>query len=275
MVKRRVALIAIDVDGTLLTPNNRVTEASIVAAQQACDQGLAIVLISGRPPFGVLPAARQLGLDGVLVAYNGAHIIDVANDEVLLNRTLSAGDACRAVEIIRRHGLYTGYYAGMNWLVEKVCDEMRLEQNALGRAPEVVSDLITAAPSRPNKLIVIEMEDGERLERGYRALRAALPGLNIHYSSPDSFEIVDGNASKADALAFLARRMGIEPEMVMAIGDSHNDVSMLSFAGLAVAMGNAPPGVKEAADWVVASNTEDGVAEAIQRLLRARSSEET
>jgi Cof subfamily protein (haloacid dehalogenase superfamily) len=275
VAERRIALIAVDVDGTLLTPDNRVTEASIAAAQQACDQGLAIVLISGRPPFGVLPAARRLGLSGVLIAYNGAYIIDCVNDEVLLNRTLSAENARRAVKIIRQHGLYTGYYAGMNWLVEKVCDEMRFEQNALGCAPKVVSDLITEAPSRPNKLIVIEKEVGERLERGYRALRAALPDVNIHYSSPDSFEVVDGNTSKADALAFLARRMGIEPEMVMAIGDSHNDLSMLSFAGLAVAMGNAPPEVKEAADWVVMSNTEDGVAEAIQRLLQARSPEET
>lgn len=261
-----IRLIAIDLDGTLLNSSNMVSEANIQAVRRARERGLEVVLISARSPMGMSGALDSLGLAGPVVAYNGACIVDTRTQTVLLDRPMTIEDSRAAVHIVREHGLYTGYYAGMRWLVEKECDEMRLEQRSMKQRPDVV-DLTGNDVPPANKLIVISIRNRAHLEACYEQMRARLPHLNIHFSGPVSFEVCHTAATKGAALAFLAERAGLLPQAIMAIGDNYNDVDMLSFAGLGVAVGNAPADVQAVADWVVDPHDQNGVAQAITRLL--------
>jgi Cof subfamily protein (haloacid dehalogenase superfamily) len=266
-MNHKTKLLAIDLDGTLLAPDKSLSAANIEAVRQAGESGVRVVLVSARPPFGILPIAERLELDGAVIAYNGAFGLRGPGDQVFLNQPLSRRDARRLVPIIRRHDLYTGYYAAMEWFVEKVCREMEFEAASLERRPEVVEDLTDPSLPRPHKLIVIELDEPQALTPCYSEIRATLPHLNAHFSDEYALEISDQRATKGAALALLTNDMGLEPGQVAAIGDGENDLSMLQFAGVGVAVANAPPSVLEAADFVVASNQDSGVAEAIHRLL--------
>jgi Cof subfamily protein (haloacid dehalogenase superfamily) len=193
-------------------------------------------------------------------------VVGSKSDEVLLDRPMTTDDAQNAIRIIRGYGLYTGYYVAMQWFVEKECEEMHWERRALKYEP-LVTDLAQLTDLDPHKLIVADLNDPKRLEAGYHAFRLTLPHLSVHYSGHVSFEVCDRRATKSSALAFLAKNMSISPRAILAIGDNFNDIDMFNFAGRSVAMGNAPPKVQASADQVVASNDQDGVAQAINQLL--------
>lgn len=265
--ERRFKLVAVDVDGTILASGGRVSEVNARAVAEAMAMGVQVVLVSGRPPYGMDYASERLGLRGYQIACNGALALDVRSGEVFYDRPLPDGDAAQAVMLAREHGLYLSYYAGPHWYVERECEEMRLEQAALGNAPVIVPDLLEADLPAPEKVLILSVADPEGLRRFYEEATLRLPDTNVHYSGVASVEIVHAQASKGAALAVLTEKLGLRPEQVMAIGDNFNDLSMMEFAGLAVAVGNAPPEVQAAADLVVAPCEGDGVAEAIELLI--------
>jgi hypothetical protein len=264
-------LIAIDLDGTLLTPENTITPETVQALRKARDHGHRLILISARPPFGMAPYADQIDLKDYLIAYNGAFILNRKDGGVLLDRPLAADDTRTIVEIVRAHDAYTGYYVGQEWYVEKVCEEMRLEQRAQKQTPNIVEDLVTQAPDRAHKCIILDLAEDHQLPVIYEDITSQLPHLNAHYSSPYSIEISSQSASKGAALEFFAGYIGMDGDAVLAVGDGHNDLSMLNYAGVGVAVVNAPDEVKDAADWVVAANDAGGIVELVERVLAAGS----
>jgi len=267
---QRVSLLAIDLDGTLLGSDKSISDANVNAVALARQAGVEVLIVSARPPFGMDEASRILGLDNILVAYNGAYVLDRVSGKMLLHHPMTSEEAKVSIQLIREHDLYVGYYCGMEWYVELECEEMRFEQRSLRRAPNVVTDLIAYAPPQPDKLIVIDLNRQDRLAAFHEATHELLPGLNIHYSSPVSIEIGSKDASKGLALSWIAEHLDIPRSEVMAIGDNFNDLSMFDVAGNAVAVGNAPEAVQAQAGIVVASNDMDGVAEAIYRWILSR-----
>lgn len=267
-----IKLIAIDLDGTLMDSKKKISRANIEAVRRACQQGLHVVLVSARPPFGMSPAAEKLGLEGVLIAYNGAYALDLSTRQVLIDLPMARADAHALVHIFRRHDLYAGYYAAEEWFVEKVCAEMEWEAKSLKREPEIVPDLTAERLPPPHKMILIDLQRSGRLHDCLNEIRENLPHINAHFSSEYGLEISDEHATKAGALAVITNRMGLEARQVAAIGDGENDMSMLQYAGIGVAMGNAPSQVQAEADLVVTSNDHDGVAQAIDTILKQKSS---
>lgn len=259
-------LVAIDLDGTLLSSDHQVSDENLAAIQEARRMGLCVILVSARPPFGMQMVLDKIELDEWLVAYNGAYLIDTRNGVVCLDIPISKPDVLTAIQVIRENELYVGYYAGLEWYVEKDCDEMHWERRSLKRFPHII-DLTEEAVPEAHKLIVADLKNHERLLRGYEQLKIALPDLNIHYSGPHSFEVTHRKASKGGALEYLSKTMKTLPEFFVAIGDNYNDLEMFAIAGLSIAMGNAPEAVQAKADWVVPSNDENGVSVAIYRLL--------
>jgi len=269
-IESRISLLAIDLDGTLLISDNSVSDANVEAVALACQAGVEVLIVSARPPFGMDEASRWLGLDGIQIAYNGAYVVDRASGKVLLHHPMTAEEAKVMIQLLREHGLYVGYYCGMEWYVELECEEMRFEQRGLQGAPKVVTDLLSDAPPQPDKLIVIDLNRQDRLAAFYEAAHETMPGLNILYSSPGSIEIGSIDASKGLALAWIADHLGIPRREVMAIGDNFNDLSMFDIAGNAVGVGNAPEAIQARAGLVVASNDMDGVAETIHSWVLSR-----
>lgn len=263
----RPELIAIDLDGTLLVDHHHISDENILAVHKAIAQGISVYLVSGRAVRGMQPAATALGLTTPIISLNGAFIFDLITNEIIYSHTIPQKLAKRAIKFFDQKGIYIGYHAGLSWFVDKDCKEMRAEGKSMDREPEFVDNLSTAAIPAPHKLIAIDFEHEDQLQNAYQYLQNEFPELNAHFSETFALEIFDRHVSKGAAIQYIAESIHLPVEKIMVIGDNYNDLSMMKVAGLSVAMGNAPAEVKSQADWIVASNEENGVAIAIERLL--------
>ncbi|MFB1294236.1 HAD family hydrolase [Mycobacterium sp. pW049] len=263
-------LVATDVDGTLLDDNETVSPRTRSAVRAVVDAGAQFVLATGRPPRWVQPVVDQLGFAPMAVCANGAVIYDPSADRIVSARTLSADVLGELAEIATR------VIPGAGLAVERVG---RSAHDAA--TPQFVSspgyehawlnpdntevsieDLLSAPAV---KLLI--RKAGARSADMAAALadHIGIEG-DITYSTNNGLiEIVPLGISKATGIDELARPQGIEAADVVTFGDMPNDVPMLGWAGLGVAMGNAHPDAVAAADEVTATNAEDGVAQVLER----------
>jgi Cof subfamily protein (haloacid dehalogenase superfamily) len=264
------ALIATDVDGTLLDPDDRVTARTRAAVQAAVASGVTFVLATGRPPRWIPPVIDELGFAPMAVCANGAVVYDSATDRVISAQTLSVDQLAELAEIAAR------VVPGAGLAAERI--GRRAHDTATPQfvsAPgyehawlnpdntEVSYEDVLSAPAV--KLLVRKpgMPSGE--------LAAALTkhvGMlgDVTYSTNDGLvEISPIGISKALGVEQVAHPLEITAEDVVAFGDMPNDVPMLRWAGLGVAMGNAHPEAMAAANEVTAGNDDDGVARVLER----------
>lgn len=279
-----VRLIALDVDGTLLDPQGMLRPAVRDAVRLAASRGIAIALVTGRRYSATLPVAFELGVPAAILACQGA--LGVAPDGSLLWRDGIALTAARAtVELaralgvppfvyrcFRRRGRLEDLLVYEGPVTEETWRWYRPDDPRLRRVEDVLRP-----PVRPQRITVFAPPESVRRFR--EALLACLPGQVSLFSTDDPYEgwlvaeVLPPRTDKARALRRLAYRLGIRREEVLAVGDYHNDTEMIAWAGIGVAMANAPEAVRGAADWVTASNGDDGVAYAIHRFaLAARAS---
>ena len=264
------ALIACDVDGTLIGDDERISPRTRNAVRAAVEAGAQFVLATGRPPRWVQPVVDDLGFAPMAVCANGAVIYDPATDRVLTARTLSVATLGELAEIATRA------IPGAGLAVE------RIGRSAHDTAtPQFVSspgyehawlnpdntevsieDLLSAPAI---KLLIRKAGARSADMAAELAKHVGIEG-DITYSTNNGLiEIVPLGINKATGIAELAGPQGITDDDVVAFGDMPNDVSMLLRAGHGVAMGNAHPDAIAAADEVTASNTDDGVARVLER----------
>ena len=267
------ALIATDVDGTLLDDDEKVTARTRAAVLAAVESGAQFVLATGRPPRWVHPVVDALGFAPMAVCANGAVIYDPSTDRIISARTLSADALGELAEVATR------VIPGAGLAVERVG---RSAHDAA--TPQFVSspgyehawlnpdntevsieDLLSAPAV---KLLIRKAGARSSDMAAALAKHVGLEG-DITYSTNNGLiEIVPLGISKATGVEEVARPHGITAEDVVAFGDMPNDVPMLEWAGLGVAVANAHPAALAAADEVTASNDEDGVALVLERLLQ-------
>lgn len=264
-----VRLIATDLDGTLLrddrslSPRTRQTLARVEAA------GVALTLVTARPPRFVKALAEELGLHGAAICCNGALVYDIASDELLEHAPLASADACALVVALREafpevtfaveRGLDYGCepaYLALGSLTEP---QGELLAEAIGLCGQPVTKLIARSPLRRAD----ELFPTALLLAGARAV--------VTYSSPRFLEFSASGIDKASALARHCERLGVSSAEVVAFGDMPNDVPMLRWAGQGVAVANAHPEALAAADAITTSNMDDGVAQYLDMLLAHRS----
>jgi len=264
------ALIASDVDGTLLDEDENVTPRTRAAVHAAVAGGAQFVLATGRPPRWVPQIAEALGFAPMAVCANGAVLYDSSTDRILSARTLSPEQLAELAEVATR------VIPGAGLAVERVG---RSAHDAA--TPQFVSSpgyehawlnpdntevSLTDLLSAPAIKLLIR-KPGAR-SGDMAALLAKHVGLqgDLTYSTNNGLiEVLPLGISKATGVEELARPLGITAEDIVAFGDMPNDVPMIRWAGLGVAMGNAHPEVLEAADEVTAPNTDDGVARVLER----------
>lgn len=282
----RYRLLALDVDGTLLTSQGAITRRTKRAIRRAMAAGIHVTLATGR----VLPSARlfarALGLGTPLVVSDGALIADPAGapggqPAILFARRLDRGLAREVTGFLLDAGLpvvlhYDDHLASsyrVPWanLIKSLTRAHLRHYLAMRRAirylagPELAR-YIDAGRDGPAKISAIG--DEQRLQPVQRELAARF-GERVHltHSGPRSFDILAAGVSKAAGLERLASLLGVGREEIVAIGDNDNDLEMLRFAGLGVAMGNAAEAVRRCARFVTRTNDEDGVAYVIERIL--------
>jgi Cof subfamily protein (haloacid dehalogenase superfamily) len=262
----RPRLLALDVDGTLLTGDHRITPAVAAAVHRARALGVEVVLATSRPPRALWPILASLDLvsPAVFVASQGALTGSYALGgllQVLDRRPMPIDQALAAVASAQALGLSVNWLAGEDWLVPDVDVRIREEARIVGCTPDVAD--LSAQVTGPDKILVLSGPDRADLPDAL-----ALPdGLVAEVSTSTHVEITASGVDKGVALARLCDRMGIPPDGVLAMGDGRNDLSMLELAGVAGAPANAHPDVRAAADHIAPSNDDDAVAWVIDTLL--------
>lgn len=259
-------LIATDLDDTLLNDAIEVSAANQAALQKAMNMGVMVTIATGRMFRSALPIAEQLGIRAPIITYQGALVRDTETRETFWERPVPLRLAQRVLEEGYRADLHMNVYIGDRLIVDRITPEgtgyaklAEVEMNPVG-------NLLDFLKQDPVKILYIANPD--MLDRLNRELQDKFgPALYITKSKPNYLEFMHPEATKKHGLKALAEKYGIRREEIMAFGDSYNDIDMLEFAGMGVAMGNAPDKIKEKADYVTASNNEDGVAEAVRKFV--------
>lgn len=262
-------LLAVDLDDTLLDKNLRVSEANRRALMLAQQAGVVVTLATGRMFRATLPFARELGVAAPLIVYQGALVKHSVTGEVVLHRPLPLELALDVVDRLTRRGYHVNVYLDDCLYVERTGPESALYESISRVSARPVGPLLPFLKERgqePTKVLVVGRE--KELDQLAAELRP-LYGNSMHItkSKPFFLEFSHPLANKGQALAAVAAYYGFSPEEVIAVGDADNDLEMIAWAGLGVAVANARPRVREVADYITASNEEDGVARVVEKFI--------
>lgn len=246
---QKIKLVALDLDETLLNKSRAVSPRAKAAIAAARADGVAVTVATGRMYVSAAPYARQLEIDLPIITYNGALIKNSISGDVLYHRPLEPQTAAEVLAVCRDRGWYVQSYIDDVLYVAERNSHARYYEAIAGVKAVPMGGKLYSLPGAPTKLMVIA--EDERLP-DIQAVLAEHFGDGIYLAKSQSrfLEITHPTVNKGRALAFLAESLGIGREQVMAIGDSANDIDMLSYAGWGVAMGNAAAAVKAVADAV-------------------------
>lgn len=254
-------LIALDVDGTLLTDDHLLTEAIRESVHEAAYRGAQIVLCTGRGPLAALPVLEDLGLGGTIITHNGAATINSDDRSVVHQFDIVPEHLLSFVTYCRDHGIHFDLNTAFEMMVESITPEAEAMYGRFQAKPSIL-DFRQGLPGGLVKFTVFGSK--EQIDM-VQAEWAGWPKLLQSIRSGDYFiDVHHTEASKGRALQQLAEIRGIDRSRILAIGNYYNDITMLQYAGMGIAMGNSPEQVKLAANAVVRSNGEDGVAGALR-----------
>jgi Cof subfamily protein (haloacid dehalogenase superfamily) len=267
----RYRLIASDLDDTLLDENSKISARNREAIRRAVDSGVKFVIATGRMFKTSVNYLDDLGLnsDCPIINYHGALVKKSRSKEVILHRPIENGIAISVAEEAERQGCHVSVFIEDELYIREENEYSRFYQSMAHIGLEEVGPLgafLRNNGASPTKMSIIRwdgtIDDIETDLRGKYGKK-----LSILQSRPYFLEITDQKATKGQTLGWLAEKEGIKPEEIIAFGDGHNDLDMLQFAGLGVAVSNGRPEVRAAARLVTGSNIEDGVAEVIERYV--------
>ncbi|HEY0755339.1 MAG TPA: Cof-type HAD-IIB family hydrolase [Ktedonobacteraceae bacterium] len=261
-------LLAIDLDGTLLSPRPQkmITARTRLALQQVVNAGIRVVIATGQSLAVLQAICGALPLTGPQIIENGAQIVDIKTGRIYHEHLLPGVYVLPVLTVLREAGLHRAYHTRDRVYAD--IDTPRVRQWYQPPVPPVIEieDVSSLYPEPCIKVVAVGVESSLRAYRP-EFMRHFAGQLYITQSAFDLLEFLHPDISKEHGLRLIARDLGIEYQEIVAIGDGHNDIGMLKFAGLGVAMGNAHDEVKSQADYITGSNAEDGVATAIEELI--------
>lgn len=267
-MKQDYRLLVLDLDGTLTNSKKEISPRNLHTLLRLQQSGVHLVLASGRPTYGIVPLAEQLQMkenNGYILSYNGGEIIDWSTGELLYKNLLpddvlpilyqTATDNRQTILTYDNECILTENpndpYVQKEAFLNKM--QVRRVENFLQEIPLPLPKCLIVG--EPEQLMKTEAELSLRLQRQ----------ISVYRSEPYFLELVPLGIDKARSIAVLSEKLGITREEVAAMGDGYNDLSMIKYAGLGIAMDNAQEPVKAAADYIAPSNDEDGVAIAVER----------
>lgn len=275
-----IRVILLDIDGTLTDDRKQITPKTKEALLKVQEKGIRLALASGRPDQGLYRFARILEMEkhhGIFVCYNGAKVMDCQTGEVYFEQPMSIAEGKEVLEhlkqfkvspiVARGEYMYTNdVYGGFLNNRGKPLNIIEYESRSNGYILCEKRDLAEFADFPIHKILTAG--EPEYLQEHFREMEAPFKDrLSCMFTAPFYFEFTAQGIDKAKAIDTVFRRLGYTPEELMAFGDAQNDISMLSYAGTGIAMGNAVDEVKKIADYVTLSNNEDGIAAALELYL--------
>ncbi|HZH59228.1 MAG TPA: Cof-type HAD-IIB family hydrolase [Metabacillus sp.] len=262
-------MIVLDLDDTLLRDDHTISARTKEALMKAQELGVKVVLASGRPTYGMRHIAKELNLGeygSFILSFNGGKIINCSSEEEMFSSTLSPAAVQQLYELSDREGVYIHTYIGDEIITQDENPYTDIEAKLTGLPIKIVPDFVNAV----NEPVVKSLMVGppEQLKEVEKKLQIELEKeFSIMRSKPYFLEFTEKGVTKGTSLNQLIQACGIKREEVIAVGDSYNDLSMIEFAGLGVAMGNAPDDIKEIANFVTDTNMNDGVAKVVEEYI--------
>lgn len=274
-MEHKIKMIGLDLDGTLLTDKKELTARTKAVISRTLSQGIVVLVATGRPWMGIPEELRNFPGMRYALTSNGARIIDAQEERVIEEHLLSPELALQALEICGKYDtLQEVYFDGQGYapadkmaVVERyhrnpsMCEYMRNTRIPVDNIAELVKEENRGL----DKVQALFADMGERTQ-AWTELRE-VGGLELVGSLKYNIEINAAGVNKGTGLVNLGKMLGIKRGEIMAFGDGDNDIVMLKEVGIGVAMANAEAKVKEAADYITMSNEEDGVAEAIEKMV--------
>jgi len=266
-------MLVTDMDYTLLNKEKRVSDRNREALRRAMEKGVHMVVATGRIYTSARIYAKLLGLDTPIIASNGALIKDAS--KTIFRGILSQDTVREMLRLCHKYGIYCHFFTENTIYSEKLINVslrytewnkyMGEEDQVKIRIVDDGEEIIEAAKSEVLKAVVFD-DDDEKIQK----LRDGIMEtgiVSVSQSMKHNLEVMNKGVTKGNAVRILAQLYGINREEVIAIGDNENDISMIEYAGLGIAMGNAEECLKRAADHVTGDYQEDGVAEAIEKFI--------
>ena len=266
-------LLVLDVDGTLLNDEREISKRTLAALLKVQQMGVRIVLASGRPTYGLMPLAKTLELGnygGFVLSYNGCQIIKAQNGEILFERRINPEMLPYLEKKARKNGFAIFTYHDDTLITDSPDNEYIKNEALLNNLKIIKEDeFSTAIDFAPCKCMLVSDKEKALIGLEQHWEKRLAGTLDAFRSEPYFLEVVPCGVNKANTFGALLEHLGVTREEVIAVGDGVCDVTMLQLAGMGVAMGHSQDSVKVCADYVTASNEEDGVALAVEKLILA------
>ena len=268
-------LIAVDLDGTLLYNGNNIPEENLEAIRYAGSKGAIVVIATGRVTTSGRVFAKKLGLDTFVISSNGARVYDLKNSGVIFEDSMDINDAKAVVRYFESYGTYYHAYVDDIMYARFMSEKLRFYTDQNKGLPQdlqmdirICEDYDSVFEKNIGKIskvmaistdVVLLQEMKKHIHENGNIVTMASDWNNL--------EVMNHSVGKGNALKYLAGYMGISREEVVAVGDNENDISMIEWAGMGIAMDNATPAVKSMADHITDSCENAGVAKAIYKYI--------
>ena len=267
----KIKMICLDIDGTLLNSQHKISQkTNDIIRIVANEKKIPVILVSARMPKGILFLQEELNIKQPIICYSGALVIDDKSN-ILSSSGISILDSIKAYGFAKELNVHMSLYKDDEWYVEKLDGWAKQESEITNITPVIMNftDLFNIWKHKnlgPNKILCMgKPNDIILLDKKIKGCPQS--ELNVYPSKPTYLEMMPSNVSKTSAIEILMEKYNIKRSEIIAMGDNYNDIDMIKFAGIGVAMENAPDKVKQYADHITLSNDHDGVAEAIKKFV--------
>jgi Cof subfamily protein (haloacid dehalogenase superfamily) len=261
-----IRMLLADVDGTLVTPDKRLTAATVDAVHRLHQAGVLFAVTSGRPPRGMAMLVEPLHITTPIAAFNGGVVVG-PDMEVLEEKVLPEQLVGPIAELLESFRLQVWLYRGADWYVPDPHGPHVAREAWTVRFEPKVMDGVEGLTDRVAKLVGVGDDHAAVAEASAAAHDRFGDQVAAATSQPYYVDVTHPEANKGAVARGLARRYGLSAEEIATIGDMPNDVLMFAHSGLAIAMGNADPQVRRAARRVTAANDDEGFARAVERFV--------
>jgi Cof subfamily protein (haloacid dehalogenase superfamily) len=268
-----IRLLVLDIDGTIAGKSNNIREPVLAAISDAQNSGVQIAIATGRMYRSALRFYQTVGSSLPLIAYQGAWIQDPATNQILRQWSVPKAQVLELLDYFEqphlRELLSIHFYINDDLYIRSMTPETAAYTQRSGIVPIEVGDLRNTLNMELTKVLALS-DDTELIDTMLGSLQKQYTPAELYLTKSVAtfFEATNPAANKGAAVKYLAEEvLGLKPENVMTIGDNFNDLEMIQYAGIGVAMGDAPVGVQQFADWVAPSVEADGAAIAIRKFL--------
>ncbi len=261
-------MLVLDLDDTLLRDDYSISDRNKELLAQAQEKGVKVVLASGRPTPAMLQFAEELRLahyDSYMISFNGAVVTSMKTNEVLFEKSLTRDEIHSLHDFSLEHNVHIITYSDKGVVSETESEYIDVELKLTGIPHHKVPSFKSEITSSAVKCILLE-EPGY-LKQVETKLKAERTDLSVSRSKPFFLEVMPHGIDKAASIDFLAKKLGIKQSEVIAVGNAGNDLTMVQYAGLGVWVDNVSEELRHHADFIVASNENDGVAEVVERFI--------